>query len=337
MTALKAGEVGRFANRPDLSEGVFLVYGSDGGLVRETARRLVGHFSRGDAGSVVTLDAADIDAEPDRLAMEARTPSLFGDARVIRVRDASRKIAPTIGDLLDDPPAAAIVLEADNLQKNDPLRTLVEKARSGRALPCYADERMGIGQLIRESFASAQIRYDDDVISTMSDILGNDREVTRREVEKLVLFADQSRHISRDDVLALCGDNAALVVDEICDSAGSGEPDQLDAAVTRALAAGTDAQYLLSATAQHFVRLRDMKLLAAGGADLKRNVFPRFRVHFRRQAAVERQIRLWDDRGLADVGSRLLSALSTARRQSQRKDAILRQALMGVCILAMRR
>ena len=37
MTALKAHEVARYVARPDLSEGVFLAYGPDGGLVRETA------------------------------------------------------------------------------------------------------------------------------------------------------------------------------------------------------------------------------------------------------------------------------------------------------------
>ena len=38
----------------------------------------------------VVLDASELDADPSRLAMEARTTSLFGDKRVIRIRRRRR-------------------------------------------------------------------------------------------------------------------------------------------------------------------------------------------------------------------------------------------------------
>ena len=52
MTALKAHEVARFLARPDLSEGIFLAYGPDAGLVRETAQRLI-RWSAGGAFSTM--------------------------------------------------------------------------------------------------------------------------------------------------------------------------------------------------------------------------------------------------------------------------------------------
>src|SRR5690606_5301838 len=80
MTALKAHEVEQFVARPDIAEGVFLVYGPDAGLVREVGHRLCRRFAGDDANAMnlVTLESAEVDAEPGRLLVEARTTSLFG-------------------------------------------------------------------------------------------------------------------------------------------------------------------------------------------------------------------------------------------------------------------
>ena len=84
MTALKAHEVERFMKRPDLDAGIILAYGPDTGLVRETAQRLVRHYAGNDAEGMglVTLDGSDLDGDPGRLLIEARTASLFGERRI---------------------------------------------------------------------------------------------------------------------------------------------------------------------------------------------------------------------------------------------------------------
>ena len=90
MVALKAHEVGRFIDRPDIEHGIFLAYGPDAGLVRETGQRLARRFAGSDADSMnlIVLDGAELDVDPSRLAIEARTTSLFGDRRVIRITES---------------------------------------------------------------------------------------------------------------------------------------------------------------------------------------------------------------------------------------------------------
>src|SRR5690606_9657418 len=141
MVALKAHEVGRYLDRPDISEGVFLAYGPDAGLVRETGQRLARRFAGSDPDgmNLLVVEAAELDADPSRLAVEARTTSLFGDRRVVRVRNAGKSLTTTLSEIAADPQGAVIVLEAGNLLPRDPLRALVETAKMGRALPCYPD------------------------------------------------------------------------------------------------------------------------------------------------------------------------------------------------------
>jgi DNA polymerase-3 subunit delta len=101
MAALKAHEVGRFLARPDIVEGIFLAYGPDAGLVRETAQRLIRKLTEDDPQSadIVVLEGADVDADPSLLAVEAKTISLFGGKRVVRVRGATKSLVMTLSEL----------------------------------------------------------------------------------------------------------------------------------------------------------------------------------------------------------------------------------------------
>lgn len=340
MTALKAHEVERFITRPDLSEGVFLVYGPDAGLVREVGQRLTRDFAGSDAESMnlVTLDGGELDAQPGRLLVEARTGSLFGDRRVVRVRGAGKSLVMALTELLDDPAGAVVVLEAGNLAPRDALRALVEGARNGRALPCYPDSEETLLRLINETFSKAGIQAGPDVAPALRDSLGNDREVTRRELEKLLLFAEKSKVLTRGDVLTLCADNSALVLDEIVDAAGTGHAARLDEALEKALAAAINPQQLLSAALLHFSALRRWRGEVDAGhsaRDVLESLRPK--PHFSRRSALEQQLRLWSDAALGAACERLHAASADSRKRYAVQEAIVQRALLAVCVMAAER
>ena len=337
MTALKAHEVERFLKRPDLEAGILLVYGPDTGLVRETAQRLVRHYAGAgsDGMGLVTLDGSELDSDPGRLLVEARTSSLFGDKRVVRVRNAGKGLAVPLADLAADPSGAIVVLEAGNLAPRDALRAFAEGATTARALPCYADSDETILRLITESFSKAGIAADPDVAQTLRDQLGNDREVTRREIEKLVLFADQSKILTREDVLTLCADNAALVLDEIADSIGTGHPGRLDQALSRALSASINSQQLLASTMQHFAQLRRWRTVVDTGVSV-RDVLDgaRPKPHFSRRSSLEQQLRLWSDASLSTAMSRLHDATGESRKNYGRSETVVRRVFLALATMA---
>ena len=53
--------------------------------------------------------------------------------------------------------------------------------------------------------------------------LGSDRGVTRREMEKLVLYVHGQKQVSLEDVRAVMGDEAEARSESACDAAGSGD------------------------------------------------------------------------------------------------------------------
>mgnify|MGYP003144751265 FL=1 len=337
MTALKAHEVARYLARPDLSEGIFLAYGPDGGLVRETAQRLIRHLSGDDPASanVTIFDGPELASDPSQLVLEARSVSLFGGKRIIRVRNATKALVMPLTELREDPAGTAIVLEADNLTPRDALRSLVEAAKLGRALPCYPDSDETLMALMRETFNQAGIRTDSDVVPTLREILGNDREVTRRELEKLTLYAASSKVLTREDVLLLCADNGALAIDAILDATGSGHAERLELALNRALAANVNPQQLLAMLSNHFANLRRWRTEVDGGKTARAVLDgQRPKPHFSRMGALEQQLRLWTDPALAQAVERLLQGVSDSRRKPTLADAILRRTTLALCMMA---
>ncbi|HEV7277870.1 MAG TPA: DNA polymerase III subunit delta [Devosiaceae bacterium] len=338
MTALKAHEVERFLRRPSLEAGVYLVYGPDAGLVRETAQDIARLFAAGEEASTTTLDGSELDGDVGRLAVEAKTASLFGEKRVVRVRGAGKSLVLPVTELLGGAAGAAIILEAGNLLPRDPLRALVEGRDGGWALPCFPDSERALAAMISDTFTAADIELAPDAAQALRDLLGNDREVTRRELEKLALHAAESRLLTREDVVALCADNAALVLDEVLDATGTGHAARLELAVNRALAAAVSPQQLLGSALQHFGALRRWRgEVDAGGAPKEVLDRQRPRPHFSRRATLEQQLRLWSDDALAAAIERLQLATSESRRRYGMQETIVRRALLGICMLAAER
>lgn len=340
MTALKGKDIAAFIARPDLKSGFVLVYGPDMGLVGENAT-LVVRATMGenpDPESLISLQMSEIDADPQRLGVEARTPSLFGGDKIIHVKHATNKLAATVTELLNDGLPLLIVVEAGDLKPSDALRKLAEARKDARALPCYADNGQAVDMLIRQTFGQHNIKTEPDLIPMLRDMLGNDRQVTRRELEKLVLFAGDGGALTRNDVITLCGDNAALALDAVVDAIGTGHAGRFDEAMTRALSGGTDAQRLLIVALGHFSRLRTMRAEIEGGSSAD-TVIARAtpRIHFSRKAVMEQQLRLWNDTGLAAACSRLAAAIGDSRKSSGLGQSIARQAMLAICLAAARR
>ena len=340
MTALKAHEVARFLKSPDLKAGLFLAYGTDAGLVRETGEGLIAHFagSPPDPMAHSSFIAADFNSEPGRLVDEVRAPSLFGGRRTVRVRGATKAIAPVLKPLLDDMPDAILVLEAGNLTKDDALRKLAESHKQARALPCYADNERALAELIDMTFRDAGVAASPAAVALLRSLLGNDREITRRELEKLCLFAGPAGRIEAEDVETLIGDNSARAIDAILDAAGNGDAAALDSALSATLAAGVDSQRVLSAALNHFLTLRRLrKVVDAGDVPRRAVETARPRIHFSRVASFERQLRIWSDAALANACTRLYEAVHETRRSAVIKSSVTARALLAVCMAGSQR
>ena len=102
------------------------------------------------------------------------------------MRGGARNFLPAIEALLAQPLRdCRVVIEAGDLKKSAPLRTLCEKAGHAAALPCYADNDQALARLIDTEMKAAGPTIAPDAREALLPLLGGDRRSSLSEIRKL--------------------------------------------------------------------------------------------------------------------------------------------------------
>jgi len=165
--------------------------------------------------------------------------------------------------------------------------------------------------------------------------LGSDRGVTRRELEKLALYAVDTKTLAEADVLAIMGDESELRVDEACDAAGEGDYKRLDSTLERLWAAGTSPVSLLRQAMTHFQRLMLVKAAIEDGASAEGAIKKlRPMVHFKREASFKAQVSRWTMDALSRALDQLYEAEALVKTTAVPTEAATGRALLTVAAMA---
>ncbi|SFG72770.1 DNA polymerase III subunit delta [Methylobacterium gossipiicola] len=317
MTAVKAGDVEALIRRgPDPRIAVLLLYGPDTGLVFERAKRLAEAFvsDPNDPFAMVKIDGDTLAGDPGRLADEAGTVGLFGGNRTIWVRAGSRNYAPAVDAALKlDITQARIVVEAGDLAKSAPLRTLCEKSPKALAIPCYPDDERALADLIERTLQEHGLRIAREARDVLAASLGGDRGASLSEIEKLALYARGQDMVSLDDVEAIGSDVAASVLNTLIDAAFSGRSADVEHDYRRFRHEGMDPSVMLGSALRHALTLLSTRL-AGEGQSASMMVGNWRGLHFRRKATVETQLARWTPPALRHAIQLLQDAVLACRR-----------------------
>ena len=341
MTAIKASDVDRFIAKPDPRLPIVLVYGPDAGLVRERVDALVKASVEdpNDPFAFVRIEGEDLSANPSRLIEEAHTIPLFGGRRAVLVKAGSRNITTSVESVLATPSdECRIIIEAGDLKKSSPLRTLIEKAKIAAALPCYVDNSAALGRLIDDEMRDANLTIASDARACLLSLLGGDRLASRNEIRKLALYAHGEERVELGDVLAVVADASALALDSVIDAAFAGRTGEVETEFGKARAGGSSPAAIISAAIRQVANLHKMKLAVEGGDSIefamKRGAPP---VHFTRERKVGDALRDWSPARLVGIMEKLAEASLDARRNAPLAEAIAQRTLLSIAVSARRR
>lgn len=316
MVAIKAHEADRALARLDPAYRLVLIYGPDAGLVSERAAALArAHVDdAGDAFQLVRMSGDDIASDPLKLVDEANTIGLFGGRRALRVSPTSKPLLGAVEPLLTTPSKDAIVIiEAGDLQRSNPLRTACERARTALAVPCYGDAARDLVGIIDEMVLSAGKTIDRASRDQLAGLLGGDRQTSRREIEKLLLYVGAETAISEAHIEAVVGDTAQREQAVLIDAVFSGKLPTLDLAQAKLAGEGLDAGVMLGAVLRHTLTL----LKARQGVDAgrsARDMVAAMRLPYPRIATTESALANWTTAKLMEAVTMLGNATLAARR-----------------------
>ena len=337
MVALKTSDVDAFIARPDPARPIMLVFGPDAGLVRERAAAIVAASvdNPDDPFSLVRLDGDDLSADPLRLVEEANTIPLFGGRRAVWLKVGSRNIVPAVEALLAAPsPECRVVIEAGDLKRNAPLRVLCERAKNAAALPCYSDSDRDLVRLIDDEMRQSGLTIAPEARAALMPFLGGDRQASRNEIRKLVLYAHGRDRVVLEDVLAVVADASALALDGVVDAAFAGRLPDVEALYGKARAAGAAPGTIVSAALRQVAQLHRVLLAVEDGAGADEAIGSlRPPAHFRRKPLIEAAVKAWTAQRLLGVMAQLNEAVLQTRRAPDLAETIAQRALFSVAMV----
>lgn len=328
----------RFAAQPPKTLRVALVFGPDAGLVQERAGKLLKSVvpDLTDPFNVTDLSETVLLADPARLPDEAAAISMMGGRRVVRVRGASNALTELFEDFLAAPKGdALVVVEAGDLAKGTGLRKLFEGDEAAAAIACYADTARNLEDVVRDALRAEGLSIAPDALVDAVSRLGSDRGVTRRELEKLALYAKGQKSVTLDDVRAVMGDEAEARAEEASDAAASGDFGRLDLALERLWVADMSPVAVVRSAMGHFQRLLQVSESAARGENLDsamRKLRPP--VHFLRAESFKAQSRRWNQNSLGDALDMLLEAEALSKTTAVPAEAAVGRTLMNIAAMA---
>jgi len=341
MTAIKAFDVDKFIARPDPGLPIVLVFGPDAGLVRERVEALVRASvdDPNDPFALARIEGEELAGNPARLVEEAHTVPLFGGRRAVLVKAGSRNIAAAVETVIASPSnECRVIIEAGDLRKTAPLRTLCEKAKVAAALPCYADNERDLARLIDDEMRAASLTIAPDARAALLALLGGDRLASRNEIRKLTLYAKGAARIELADVMAVVADASALALDGVIDAAFAGRTAEVETEFSKARAGGSSPAAIVSAAIRQVANLHKMKLAVEGGDSIefamKRGAPP---VHFTREKPVDEALRAWAPARLLRAMEQLAEASLDMRRNAALAETIAQRTLLSIAVSARRR
>jgi DNA polymerase III subunit delta len=335
---VKSHEADRYAANPPKGLMAALVYGPDAGLVQERAERLLKSVvpDLTDPFNVSDLSETVLLADPARLADETAAISMMGGRRVVRVRGAGNDLADLFESFLDDPKGdALVVVEAGDLAKTGALRKLFDGHKTAAALQCYPDSVRDLADVVRDALRAEGLSITPDALEDAVSRLGSDRGVTRREIEKLLLYMHGHKQVSLEDVRAVMGDEAEARSESACDAAGSGDLARLDRELERLWVSDTNPAQVLRSAMGHFQKLIQARESTARGESLD-TVMKRLRppVHFSRTTSFKAQAQRWSSDRLSEALDMLLDAEAMTRTTGVPAEAVTGRTLMNIAAMA---
>jgi DNA polymerase III subunit delta len=338
MVAVKAHQAEAFLKAPGPSVPVVLFYGTDAGLVSERAAKLAAVVAARDnpPGEIIRMEDADLDSDPDRLAVELQTIPMFGGSKVVRATAGRRITAAALEPFIaGDRLAATLIVEGGNLRPTDTLRTLFEKAPKAAAVACYPDEAHDLETLVRDTLKGHGLAISPEARNLLLTRVGADRALSRGEIDKLALYAAGKSEIDVSDVEAIVGDASQLAIDRVLDAAVGGDAKRAVAEYARALAAGESAQTIILAAQRHIEKLHKIRSDIDQGRsfeDAVRQLRPP--IHFKQKDAIGLQCRLWTTARLSEALARASAAAKAARLSAPLEEAIAEELLIGLAAAA---
>lgn len=312
---------------------IVLFCGPDEAGASAAANELAGLLP--EPGERIELTGGELRADPARLGDEARSTSLFGEARHIWIRANGEEALAALETLIATAEAGAgracpVIIVATGATDKSRTAKLLDNRADAAVVMFYAPDLATVTKSVREMGDAAGVHLDGALAERIARAALLDVRLASSEVEKLAVYLDASPQAPRraeaaalDAISAPCeDDDFAPLVDAVL----GGDPARLGPELQRM------RQVSLNPVAVLLALERRAALLAKLSARSSSRTFDkaelqRLGVFWRDQQAVIRQAKVWHGTRLARLADRLVDLHRRLFTDSQAAELMLAQEL----------
>lgn len=319
---------------PDIR--LYLLHGPDEAGARELAARL--GRTLGPDAERVDLEPATLKTNPGRLADEAASLSLFGDARQIRVTGAGEESVEACSLLLGAEQAGnpAIVI-APGVKASSALVKLALGSPRAMAYACYIPEGADADKIATSIAREHGLRTTGLTAARIAAAASGDRGVMTRELEKLALYLDAAperpRELDDASLDAVGADLGDTEMSRAIDAAIDGGPDRAANELGRLATGSVSPIPVLRQLVRRLMTLADLRGEIDRGANPAAVIE---RVFFRERATTARALRLWSAAGISDAIDRARAAERAVMEANNAGLVLSHAAIVAIARIAAR-
>lgn len=250
-------DIDRSVEQPHLYPAI-LFYGPDEGLARDRSRKALSKLIRdpNDQFSLITIEEHQLKENPSLLMDNMSSLSLLGDVPVIYYRDATDKYTSLINEALKNPACQNhLIVCAGDLTGKSSLRKLFDTHKKAASIPCYHDDIKTLQPYVSDFLKFHHIQADFQALQLLCAQFGKDRAITNSELEKLVTFMGENRHLTIKMVEEITQKNDEKTIDNLCVYIGDGQISLANQLCERLYLEGNEPIVLLRSLQRYFQRL----------------------------------------------------------------------------------
>jgi DNA polymerase-3 subunit delta len=255
---------------------IIVLFGDDGGQIANYAKDLVkaSGIAPDDPFNYIQISVDDLLAQPGLLLESAGTLSFGGGHRLIRLVGCGSELSTSQEGVLASAFEALADTQLDGVTVICPLPgvdakgkvvKVVQKASQAAWLRCYLDNERSLRQVLQEFGRSANRRIAPDAQDFLLQNLGNDRNTTQHELEKLELYTEGRPDITLQDCLAVLAEAPSANVFALCDAIGQRDRAAVDRLIQQLWYEGADANFVLSMVVRHLDRIAQVQQAMSEG------------------------------------------------------------------------
>jgi len=250
---------------------VYTVFGNDAYLLREAIGGVVGAVFPGEVADAAISRFPGATTPLATVLDEVCTLPFFTRRRLVIVEDADPFITKYRKELeayVEKPSESGILLfQTKTWVATTILAKLVD--RVGLAIDCSSPRESDLAPwLARLARTRYRAQLDAEAARLLVELVGAEAGILASEVEKLAVYAGESRRIERDDIAKLVGAGRVETIWKTLDAALAGQGKLALEYLDQLLAAGEDATLSLAAMSANLLKLHHAGHLRAARVEL---------------------------------------------------------------------